>query len=100
MPYGLISSNPTLQTQIEGKSLLTSTSCCNSTASGSSDKTLVFIQTLPSAIWNIPHFLDKYPSIHFFDNEGNELYPEFKYPSVDIIEATFSEEVSGKAFLN
>ncbi len=64
------------------------------------DKNYVHIQLAQSNIWVVSHQLGKYPSVSIVNDAGFKIYGSVEYIDTSIIEITFSEPVSGKAFCN
>ena len=62
--------------------------------------TYVHTQIISSAIWNINHALNKYPSVVVVDSAGREVQGDTKYVDVNNVIASFSGPFSGQAFLN
>ena len=53
-----------------------------------------------STVWNIPHNLGLYPSVITVDSSREEIFGKVEYTDSNNIKITFSEAVSGKAFIN
>lgn len=64
------------------------------------DKFYLFVQEEPSKAWLIVHGLEKYPSVSIIDNTGENVIGKINYLDENIIQIEFSNELSGKAFLN
>ena len=64
------------------------------------DKAFVFTQNTPSAVWEITHTLNKYPSVTVVDSAGSVVIGEVLYLSKSTIRLSFEAPFSGKAFLN
>lgn len=60
----------------------------------------VFEQLVPSAIWEIEHNMNKFPSISIVQDDGTEVYGLKIYNSSNKITLSFSKPITGKAFLN
>lgn len=60
----------------------------------------VFTQLSSQMKWNIPHSLDKMPSVTVQDIEGNNIHGDVTYLDTNNLTITFSASVSGKAYLN
>ena len=56
-------------------------------------------QSVPSAVWNIPHNLGKFPSITVIDSANNVVWAEEKYVDSNNIQITFSSSFIGKVYL-
>lgn len=63
-------------------------------------KTYVHEQILPLKIWDIIHNLDEYPSVTIVNSNEVLTIGEISYISPNNINIVFSEETSGKAYLN
>ena len=64
------------------------------------DKTYVYTQTTSTAVWNIQHNLNKYPSVTVVDSGGSVVVGETVYIDNNNIQITFSFVFSGKAYCN
>lgn len=64
------------------------------------DKSYVFTQDTPAAVWEIAHTLNKYPSVTVVDSAGSAVVGEVTYLSKSEIRLSFEAPFSGKAFLN
>ena len=64
------------------------------------DKFYAYTQLAPASIWEIPHPLNKYPSVTVVDSGGNVVVGEVEYINAHKIILTFNAEFSGKAYLN
>ena len=62
--------------------------------------TYVFIQSIPSSVWEINHNLNKVPSVTVVDSAGSIVMGEINYIDMNNITITFSGAFSGKALLN
>lgn len=60
----------------------------------------VYEQTSPSTVWNIAHTLGFTPNIIIVDASGEVVECALDYISATQIIATFSEAISGKAYLS
>jgi hypothetical protein len=58
-----------------------------------------FTQGVASAVWNINHNLDKYPSIMVVDSGGTVVVGQEQYIDKNNIVITFAAPFSGKAYL-
>jgi len=72
----------------------------SSTSSGSGDLNFVFNQLIPSAIWNVTHNLNKYPSVTVVDSGGTVVVGDINYIDTNNLTITFSFIFSGKAYMN
>lgn len=57
-------------------------------------------QTLSSSEWTIFHGLNKTPNVIIFDDQSNQIFADIKFLSEDAVQITFSEPLTGTAFLN
>ena len=64
------------------------------------DKTFVFTQTTPSAVWTINHGLNKFPSVTSVNNNNIQAYGAIEYVDKNNLTITFSGGFSGKAYMN
>lgn len=64
------------------------------------DSTYVHDQSQASAVWNITHGLNKYPSVTVVDSAKDEVVGEVRHLSTNTTQITFSAAFSGQAFLN
>ncbi len=60
----------------------------------------VFEFPTPETEWTISHNLGIYPSVQTVDSENEMVIGEIKYTNNNTIIITFSEAVSGKAYIN
>ena len=60
----------------------------------------VYTQSSPSAEWNIAHTLGFTPNITIVDTQENVVEAAIEYLSATQIRATFSEAISGKAYIS
>lgn len=60
----------------------------------------VYTQTSPSTVWNIAHTLAFIPNITVIDSSNNVIEGDYEYVSPTHITATFTEEITGKAYLS
>jgi hypothetical protein len=72
----------------------------NTSGGGGGDKTFVYNQPTPSAVWNITHNLDKYPSVSVVDSAGTTVFGNVEYLTINEVMVTFNGAFSGKAFMN
>lgn len=61
---------------------------------------LTFSQALPSTTWTIPHTLGFYPNVSTFDSTGDEIEGNVTHSSIAQVVVTFSDPVSGEAYLS
>lgn len=66
----------------------------------SGDKNFVYTQAVASAVWNIEHNLDKFPSVSVVDDDQNQVYGSVTYNTVNDLTITFNGAFSGQAYLN
>ena len=64
------------------------------------DKNFVYIQTVPTATWNIVHNLNKYPSVSVVNINNITMYGEIAYINENELKIEFSAGFSGKAYMN
>jgi hypothetical protein len=69
-------------------------------AGNSDDKNFIFTQLVPSAIWEIQHDLNKFPSVSVVNNNNILMYGDTTYGDNNNLTITFSGGFSGKAYLN
>jgi len=69
-------------------------------ASASQDKTFVFDQAVPSAVWTITHNLGKFPSVSVVDTQKEVYWGNVEYINSNQLKVTFSGSFAGQAFLN
>ena len=72
----------------------------NFTFGGEPDKTFVFVQSAASAVWNIQHDLNKYPSATMVLSTGQVGMGDVTYIDENNLTITFAGAESGKAFIN
>lgn len=65
-----------------------------------SDKNYVFVQSTPSATWNITHNLSKFPSVSVVDSANTVVYGDIDYINENSLTVTFSAAFGGKAYMN
>lgn len=64
------------------------------------DKNFVYTQLVASAIWNVTHNLDKFPSVSVVDDDQNQVFGSVVYNTVNDLTITFNGAFSGKAYIN
>lgn len=64
------------------------------------DKTYIHTQSSASAVWEIQHNLDKYPSVTIVDSGNNVVIGEVVYIDKNNVRVTFNAAFSGKAYMN
>lgn len=69
-------------------------------ADTNADKNFVYNQASPSAVWNIQHNLNKFPSVTSVNINNIEVKGEIEYTDLNNLTITFSAGFSGKAYLN
>ncbi len=52
------------------------------------------------SVWEINHFLGKYPSVFCVESTGEVIYGQVVYTSPNTITVTFLGPLMGKAYLN
>ena len=57
------------------------------------------VQDIASLVWSIEHSLNKFPSVVTIDSEGTEIEGSITY-SINSLIVTFSQSVSGQAYLS
>jgi hypothetical protein len=67
---------------------------------GIGDAHFTYVQSSPSSNWVIEHSLGKHPSVSIVDDNGNMIMADVRYIDLENLEITFSQPVSGEAFLN
>ena len=89
-------------TSLEGASGDPSTSVIALAATGISktDSFFTFTQDSPSAVWNIQHNLEKFPSVTVIDSADDVVYGNTTYVDENNLTINFSAPFSGKAYLN
>lgn len=63
-------------------------------------ETFVYTQTTPSAVWEIKHNLNKFPSITVCDSAGSVVIGEYNFVDLNTVICTFSGAFSGECYLN
>lgn len=64
------------------------------------DKTYIYVQAVPSVLWNINHNLNKFPSVSVVNINNVLLYGEVTYIDSNNLTIAFSAGFSGKAYMN
>jgi hypothetical protein len=64
------------------------------------DKNFVYTQLVASAVWNVVHNLDKFPSVSIVDDDQNQVFGSVVYNTVNDLTITFNGAFSGKASIN
>ncbi len=64
------------------------------------DKNFYFFQLTPIKVWEINHYLNKFPSVTIFDSSGAVVMGDINYINLNSITITFADAFSGKATLN
>lgn len=72
----------------------------NFSLAGSTDKTYVFTQTVPSVTWTVQHNLGKFPSITVVDTGQSVVVGDYTYTDNNNVILNFSAQFAGKAYLN
>lgn len=62
--------------------------------------TWVFQQVIAATVWNIPHNLDKYPSVTIVQPSGEEVIGDVQYVNTNNVAVYFSAPTAGSAYLN
>lgn len=58
------------------------------------------LQPSAGTVWTIPHSLGKYPSVTLLDSANDEIEGDVSHVSKNVVVATFSAAVSGRALCN
>jgi len=66
----------------------------------STDVAQIYTQQSPSTVWNIAHTLGFTPNITIVDDNGEVILCDLEYVSENSTIATFSEPISGTAYLS
>lgn len=69
-------------------------------SSSGGDKSYEFNQLSPKKIWNIPHGLNKRPSVTIVDSGGTEVKGDVKYDDNNNATISFTAAFAGMAYLN
>lgn len=64
------------------------------------DSTYVFTQSTVSTLWDINHNLGQFPAVITTDPNGSVILGEVLYVSSNEVTVSFSQPVSGVAYLN
>ncbi|MGY5237929.1 siphovirus ReqiPepy6 Gp37-like family protein [Clostridium tertium] len=95
---------PTFGTPIPGLAdkikQMTDTLTESGSLSGGGDKSYEFNQLSPKKIWNIPHGLNKRPSVTIVDSGGTEVKGDVKYDDNNNATISFTAAFAGIAYLN
>lgn len=95
---------PTFGTPIPGLAdkikQMTDTPTESGSLSGGGDKSYEFNQLSPKKIWNIPHGLNKRPSVTIVDSGGTEVKGDVKYDDNNNATISFTAAFAGIAYLN
>lgn len=62
--------------------------------------TFIFTQAIPTNIWVIPHYLDKFPSVTAVNINNVVMYGDVTYIDSNNLQVEFSAGFSGKAYIN
>lgn len=62
--------------------------------------TYTFNQIAAATLWDIIHNLNRYPAVTVVDSGGSEIIPTVVYIGSNQVQLHFSNETSGKAYLN
>ena len=65
-----------------------------------SSATYTWTQSLPLAIWTIPHNTGRYPTVVVVNAAGIVVTPDIRYIDDNIVRVTHSTALTGKAYLN
>lgn len=58
------------------------------------------IQSAPATTWSITHNLGFYPNVTTLNSAGDNVEGVVAYPTLNSVTITFSEAISGKAYLS
>lgn len=64
------------------------------------DKNFVYTQAVASAVWEVQHDLDKYPSVSVVSDDNVQVFGEVTYIDLNNLTITFNGAFSGKAYMN
>jgi hypothetical protein len=67
---------------------------------GANDKTFVYLEETPTAVWEITHNLGKYPSVSIVDENLNAVVADIEYIDTGSLRLLFSIPFAGQAFMN
>ena len=56
-------------------------------------------QDIPFTVWTITHNLNKFPNVVVSDGSGNELVGDVHFTNENVVIVSFSEAISGIAYL-
>ena len=76
------------------------TSIVQSTPFASHGGTTTHTQGSASSTWTVTHNLNKFPSVTIVDSNEEQIFGVVDYQSANTIVLTFSDAISGKAYLN
>jgi hypothetical protein len=65
-----------------------------------SDKTYVFVQSVPSTSWTVTHNLNKFPSCTMVLSTGQQGYGDVTFIDENNLTITFASAETGKAYIN
>ena len=57
-------------------------------------------QAIPSAVWTVPHNLNRRPSVTTTDNLGRVIYGDVTYVDANIVQITHGSALTGFAYCN
>lgn len=60
---------------------------------------LVFAQVTPAATWAITHDLGRFPQVTVLDPDGQRLFPDLEYGSLNAVTVTHAAPLAGTAIL-
>lgn len=69
-------------------------------SSATVDKTFVWFQESPLAIWDVPHNLNKYPAVRVTDTNGYTLLSETQDIDPNVVRVTHGVAMSGFVICN
>jgi hypothetical protein len=82
-------------------SAATAVAAANAVATGGlTDRHYAHEQSTAAATWDVPHNMNKYPSVTITDSAGDEVEGEVRYNGLNSLVVSFSAPFAGKAYLN
>lgn len=64
------------------------------------DANFVYNQVAVSDTWDITHNLGKYPAVTTVDSGGNEIIGDVEHLSINAVQITFTQAITGSAYFN
>ena len=96
----LVESDQGLTLNTETNPVLVTLIGSGSPNSGSSDAKYVYTQSSASAIWVVPHNLNKYCSVTVVDSNNDVVIGDIRYNSLNQVTLTFTAAFTGQAYCN